>query len=434
MTDRPRALLLAENCNPERPSLPIVAYKYALEIARLADVTLVTQVRNRPAFEKAAPTGLRVEFLDTEYVAGPLHRFAMRLRGGAEVAWSTSVMMQYLPYLAFERDALRMFRDDLRAGRFDIVHRIAPMTPTLPSYVAGRTSQPFVLGPLNGNLDWPAAFRAEQLRERERARVLRRLYKLMPYARRTQARADLILSAFPHTTADLTAARPGRVINFPEVGFDPAIFHADGRTAPFAGLRDGMGPARFLYAGRLVPYKLPEAAIRAMAGSRALAPHHLHIVGDGPERARLEALVADLDLGARVHFEGKTDQAGVADWLRRCDAFVFPSIRELGAGVVVEAMACGAPCVVIDYGAPGHLCGQGRGVTLPLGSLEDIVGRVRTALEGMVADPDGAVEMAERARAHVEETYTWAHKARHTVGFYRDLLEGRLPDQPGPYT
>jgi hypothetical protein len=48
-----RVLLLADSCNPDWPSLPIVGYKLALAIANHADVTLVTQVRNRAYCEKA---------------------------------------------------------------------------------------------------------------------------------------------------------------------------------------------------------------------------------------------------------------------------------------------------------------------------------------------------------------------------------------------
>mgnify|MGYP006286801345 FL=1 len=424
---RLRVLLLADDCNPEWPSLPIVAFNYALELGARAEITVATHVRNRAAIERARPGDARFVFLDNEWIAAPMHRLAARLRGGPEVAWSTSVMMRYLPYLAFERAAWQRFGPDLRRGRFDLVHRISPMTPTLPSPLAGRTRTPFVLGPVNGNLDWPAAYRAEQTRERERLRALRGLYKVLPHARRTQARAALVLAGFPHTMRDLDRVRPERLVNFPEIGVDPAVFHAAGRRPPFSG----PGPARFLYAGRLVPYKLPEAAIRAMAGSAVLAPHRLDLVGDGPERARLEALVAELGLGERVRFAGRRSQREVAEAMRAADALVFPSIRELGAGVVVEAMACGALCIVADYGAPGHLCGAGRGIALPLAPLDGMVRALRRAMEGCLADPEDARARAATGRAHAEAHYPWARKAEHTIELYRAVLAGR--PLPRPY-
>ena len=425
----PRVLLLADDCNPEWPSLPIVGYKYALALSRLMPVVVATHVRNRDNIERAAPQGITFAWLDNERIAAPMYRLATWLRGGSEVAWSTSMMMQYLPYLAFEHAAWRQFRGDLRAGRFDIVHRITPMTPTLPSWIAGRGGVPFVIGPLNGNLPWPAQFRGEQRRERERLRGLRRLARHLPYARSTFRNAALVLAGFEHTMQELRPLAPGRVVNFPEIGYDPEIFHAARPRPAFAG----PGPYRFLFAGRLVPYKLPEVALRAFAGGGPLAGHRLHIVGDGPEMGRLREIAQAEGLGGTVTFEGRRSQAELAAMMRDCDGFVFPSIRELGAGVVIEAMACGMTCIVTDYGAPGHLAGRGRGITVPLAGLEDLVAGFRAALGGCLADPARAGALAEAGRAHAEALYPWARKAERTLGWYRDLMAGRPPRDTGEY-
>lgn len=415
---RPRILALADECNPDWPSLPIVTWKYARELARLADVTLVTQVRNRPNIERAGHD-FPVHYIDTEWIAGPIHRLALRLRGGEEVAWSTSMILNYLPYLAFERQVWRAFRS--RIGEFDIVHRLSPMSPTLPSFIAHKLRRvPFVLGPLNGNLDWPAAFVAEQAREREGARRLRDLYKAMPYARSTYDRAAAVLTGFAHTRADLTRVPGDRIVMFPEVGYDPAIFHDHG-TAP-AGQR---GPGlHFLFAGRLVPYKLPELALRAFAASPVLRQHRLTVIGDGPEMPRLKALVAEHGLADCVTLAGRQSQAQVAAAMRAADVFVFPSIRELGAGVVVEAMASGLASLVTDYGAPGALCAAGRGVTVPLAPFDTLTDGFRAAMEQMVADRAALAGIGRSARDHAQAEYPWAVKGARTLAVYEAILAG----------
>ncbi len=417
---KPRVLLLAETCNPGWASLPVVGFKYARALAEVADITIATHVRNRENFETAGELLDRTVFIDTEWLARPMYRMANFLRGGREVAWSINLMMAYPPYVAFEWQALRRFRKDLDAGAFDLVHRITPMSPTLPSYMSGKTRQPFILGPLNGNLDWPAAFAAEQKREREGLRKLRNLYKYLPFAHRSYRRADCVLAAFNHTIADLDAVDPERIVPFPEVGIDTEIFHAQGRLPPFSG----DGQKHFLYAGRLVPYKVPEVAIRAFATSDALGPHVLHVVGDGPELPRLQQIVRDAGAQDRVIFEGRKTQGEVADFMRRSDAFVFPSIRELGAGVVVEAMASGTVCIVTDYGAPGDLVAHGRGVRIPLGTIDELVSRYRDAMEGCLARPADHARMAEAARAHAFSAHTWEAKARYTAQIYDAVLAG----------
>ncbi|WP_438992224.1 glycosyltransferase, partial [Lentibacter sp.] len=130
----------------------------------------------------------------------------------------------------------------------------------------------------------------------------------------------------------------------PEIGFDPDIFHAKG--AKPAGRRGADGKRHFLYAGRLVPYKLPELPIRSFAASAVLREHHLHILGSGPEEERMRALIVEHGLENCVTMEGRKTQTEVADLMRSCDGFIFPSIRELGAGVIIEAMACGMHCLV----------------------------------------------------------------------------------------
>ncbi len=433
MSERPRVLILADECNPEWPSLPIVAYKYAKALSELCDVTVATQVRNRENISKLHPDGggdgLSFAFIDTEYIANPIFRLASFLRGNPEVAWSTGMVLNYLPYIEFERQIWRRFGPALEAGGFDIVHRISPMSPTMPSYMAGRGPQPFVLGPLNGNLDWPPAFLDEQKREKEGLRRLRNLYKHLPFVARTWRGTKCVLAAFQHTIDDLDAVPAERIVMFPEVGYDEAIFHP-----PAVREGDPTGPMQFLYAGRLVPYKLPEVAIRAFAGSEKLAGHLLHIVGDGPERGRLEAMVAELGAGDRIRFAGRQNQMAVADFMRRCDVFVFPSIRELGAGVVVEAMACGLIPLVVDYGGPADLVAPDRGVKVPLADRESLIAAFRAAMEERVEARGTPAEAALRAAAerYAYEGYRWSRKADHTRAIYRCLMNGRT-DFPRPY-
>jgi len=419
MTKR-RVLILAEQCNPEWPSLPIVGYKYARALAEVADATLVTHIRNKENIEKANDFNGPVDYVDNEWFDAPLYRFSNWLRGGNEVAWSTNMIMTYPRYVMFERTAWKQWKTKLKSGEFDLVHRVTPMSPTMPSAMTGRGGVPFVSGPLNGNLDWPAAFSGEQKREKEGVRKLRDFYKFLPYAWRSQTKAACIMAGFQHTIDDLTAADPKKIISVPEVGVDTAIFHDEGRKVPFSG----DGPFEFLFAGRLVPYKAAEAAIRAFVTSDAMKPHKLRIIGDGPEEPRLREIVEKHNAQDRVIFEGRKTQAEVADAMRRADAFVFPSIRELGAGVVVEAMACGALLIVTKYGAPGDLCANGRGVALPLSDMDGLVENNRAAMEACLADPAAHAALAKAGRDFAHTGFTWEAKAEFTSRVYDAVLAG----------
>lgn len=417
-----RILVTAADCNPDWPSLPVVGYKMARALGDHAEVVVATHVRNRDAIATSGFGRCTVEFIDNEYVAKPMFKLATLLRGGSSVAWTTNIAMAYAPYLAFEREVWKRFRGDLRGGRFDLVHRVTPMSPTLPSPLAKWSPVPFVLGPLNGGLRWPEGFREELSREREFLTYLRGAYRHLPYHRSTYSRSAAVLGGFRHTIDDLPAHLGERAFNVAEVGVDPGIFGSEPRTPRTP-------PLTFLFAGRLVPYKCPDLAVEAFAAQPSLRAHVLRIVGDGPELPRLREMVERNGLADCVRFAGRLSQAGVADEMRRADVFVFPSIRELGAGVVVEAMASGLACVVVDYGAPGALVGDDRGVRLPLGTKSELSAALGSRLAELAGDPVRIAALGERASRYVREHYVWDAKARSVIPIYEWIL-GRRAERP----
>ena len=417
-----RVLILADSCNPAWPSLPVVGFKLCCALGDLVEATVVTQVRNRPEIEKVGMGRCTVHYVDNEYVGAPLYKLTKLLRHGDSVGWTTNIAMSYPTYLSFEWEVEKAFGADLEAGRFDLVHRVTPMSPTLPSPMAGWSPVPFVLGPLNGGLKWPAEYRGELKREREWLTFVREAYRRLPYHRGTYTHSAGILAAFQHTMDDLPSECRPRVFNVPEVGVDPDLFSEPERRA--AG-----GPLTFLFAGRLVPYKCPDVAVAAFAESPALQRHVLRIVGEGPERPRLEALVEQFGLHECVQFAGKLTQAEVGEEMRAADVFVFPSIRELGAGVIVEAMACGLPCVVVDYGAPGTLIDDTRGVRVPLGPKVEMTRDFARALEDLAGDPERIAALGNEAARHVNTHYSWAAKARGILEIYDWVLKRRA-DRP----
>lgn len=417
-----RVLLLADDCNPEWPSLPIVGYQMAKALSHVADVTLATHVRNRPNLAGKL-SDIEVEFIDNEYVAAPLHKIATWVRGGNQGNWSAAVAGAYPSALAFDLEVYRRFRKRLDAGEFDVVHRLTPMSPALPSPIASWSPAPFVLGPLNGGLAWPEQFRAELVRERETLRKLRGLYKHLPFHRSTYRDSAAILASFEHTIADLPESARARCIDFPEVGVAPELFE-------YPGERPARDQVVFISVGRFVPLKLLDVAIRVFAESPKLRAQKLVLVGDGMDRPGLERQVAELGLTNVVEFAGWMNQEQVAARLRDADVFFFPSIRELGGGVVVEAMACGCVPVVVDYGGPGGLvAGQECGVAVPLGDKDQLVRRFTEVLERYVDDRPLRLKHGQTAYERAIEHFSWGSKARKVLEVY-EWVTGRRSIKP----
>ena len=416
-----KVLLLAFECNPNWPSLPVVGYKYALALSEKVEVCLVTQKLNRENIEKAGTGKMTVDYIDIDYISEPLDRFGKWLRGDVNLGWTTQVALTYPTYVTFEKAVWHRYRERIKSGEFALIHRITPMTPTLPSPLAKLSPIPFVLGPLNGGLDWPPQFKSMGSREREWLKKVRKIYKIFPYAKSTLARSAAIMASFDHTLRDIPAKYDDKTIDFPEVGFDPSLFQE----------RQGGGGERkkVVFASRLVPLKLPEVILAAFAQSELLKGHDLIFVGDGPEKPKLEAEVRRLGL-SNVTFKGWLSQKEVGAILSQSDIFVFPSIKDLGAGALVEAMATGLTPVAIDYGASSTLVAEDRGIKVPLGSREQLAHDFRLSLESLVSDPERLKQLGRAAQAYVMQRMPWDIKAQKTLEIYQWVLKGRPQPKP----
>ena len=421
-----RVLVIAEAANPEWVSVPLIGWQVARALAEVAEVHLVTQVRNRDAILRAGLTeGRDVTFIDSEAVAGPLWTVGRALTGGKGKGWTALQAAGALAYPWFERLVWRRFGDDLRAGRFDIVHRVTPLSPTANGALAARCAKagvPFVLGPLNGGVPWPAAFAAERRAEREWLSWVRGAYKSLPGRGATLRHAAAILAGSRHTASEVPEGLAHKVIWLPENGIDPARF-------PTPAPRPD-GPPRACFIGRLVPYKGCDMALAAAAP--ALRDGRLagfDVIGDGPMMAALRAQAATLGVSDRVIFHGWLDHSAVAGVAGRSAILVFPSIREFGGGAVIEAMALGLVPLVVDYAGPGELVTPGLGHTVPLTDRAGIVAALGARLDAMLADPGALADTAARARAHATAHFTWAAKARQ-IGQVHDWVLGQRAEAP----
>lgn len=180
-----RVLILADACNPDWSSLPSFAYQYALAISNYADVVVVTQIRNWRNIERGGMGKAKVVYLNTESIAAPLYKLAVALRGGTQAGWTIQTAMNYPSYLAFEWFAWKRFKKDLRNRQFDVVHRITPVSATLPSLMTRFCPVPFLLGPINGHMPWSNQVTTVMHREMSRgdrfAAFLLRSYRKFPY-------------------------------------------------------------------------------------------------------------------------------------------------------------------------------------------------------------------------------------------------------------
>lgn len=430
-----RPLIIAEAANPTLTSAALVGWSCAKAIAAQTDAHIVTEWRNRDDFLRAGmKEGTDFTAINNRRLQHLSWSLATKFSRKGSFSWSLYAVLSNLVYPFFERKLWQAFEPRLRAGEFDLVHRLLPLSPTTPSWIAPRLKKvgvPFVLGPLNGGVPWPKGFDDLRQQERDGAGRLRSLYRFSPGLKQTRESAAAILTASRTTLNEMPARLRSRCVFMPENAVDLEKFPLTPK-APAAP--DPSKPLRISFVGRLVALKGVDMLIAAAAPLVRGGKLHLDIIGDGPERERLKAMAENENITAGVSMDGWIPHAQLGARLRESDLFVFPSIREFGGGVVLEAMALGIPAVVLDHGGPPELVPPGTGYVLPMTTREDIVFRLRQLLIELHEDPSQLHTAGGQAQAHVRRYFTWEARALQIHEVYRWVLGHRAakPDWGTP--
>lgn len=425
MSRRLRVLVIAEAANPEWVSVPLVGWAMANALREVADVHIVTQVRNRDAILRAGLIeGRDFTAIDTERVAAPARQLAEALRGGKGKGWTLLTAVSSLTYPYFERQVWKQFGTAIKAGEYDIVHRVTPLSPTTGGPLTKRCRRagvPFVMGPLNGGLPWPPGFDSDRRKEREWLSYVRGLYKLLPYRRATLDNASLIIAGSRHTAQEMPARVADRIVYMPENGIDPMLF---GRTAAPVG-----DVLRLCFIGRMVPYKGADMALQAALPLLRRKRAHFDFIGDGPMLQQLIAQAHAEGVQESVNFHGWVAHRDVQTIATTSQVLVFPSVREFGGGAVLEAMALGLVPLIVDYGGPGELVAAGGGCAVPLGSREQIIAALTDALDDLVDHPARVTTLSREVRAWAHSHMTWSAKAVMVARLYDWVLtkKGDMP-------
>jgi glycosyltransferase involved in cell wall biosynthesis len=437
-------LLIAERANPEYTSIPLRGWYHGQAIAKVADVHIVTQHWNGPAYVKAGFTNFTG--LDTSIVHEPMKLAISALRGGQGKGWTIDTALSALEYYFFEYLLWKKFGSLIKSGKFDLVHRLIPSSPTVPSLIAARCKKagiPFILGPLNGGLPWPKEFNTARRQENEWLSYLRDIYRLMPGYRSTREDAAAIMVGSQATLAKVAQPYREKCVYFPANAVDTSHFqrqrsvlhtdlHTDWPAGNSAGNRYSATsrPIKLIFVGRLVPYKGADMLIDAAAPLLKAGKLTLDIIGKGPQHSALAAQIKAKALNASVTLAGSIPHEQMQDRLSAADVFAFPSIREFGGAVVLEAMAVGLVPVVVDYGGPGEMVTSTVGFKVPLGTRDQIVSGFEKIFRELVAHPERIEVMGARSRQRVLSKFTWQVMARQTLDVYQWVLSGGSMPKP----
>jgi glycosyltransferase involved in cell wall biosynthesis len=177
-------------------------------------------------------------------------------------------------------------------------------------------------------------------------------------------------------------------------------------------------PVTVTVVASLVPMKGIDVLLRALAFHRGR--HRLHVLGDGPDRARLEALASELSLAVTTTFVGQVAPERVKDYLGSADIFVLPSYAEGRPNALLEAMAAGRAVVATEIDGVTELVSSGaNGLLVPAGSVESLA----AALGRLIDDASLRRSLGDAARKSLlDKGLSWSRTAEQYSELFRALF------------
>jgi len=415
-----KVLLIVEQCAPEGFSVPLEGYNYYKAISEVADVTLVTHGRNEKAIRKIAAHEDVVYIHESDF-SGRYHSLVEKFTHRGRVNWPLHNVLSYPIYAEFNHKVYRKFNQKVLRGDYDIVHALTPMMPRYPVKIVNACKNtPFILGPVNGGVPFPPGFQKVARQESAQFNFLRTIGRyLIPGYVQTYKKADKILAGSTYTLnllKKLFKITDSRIELFYENGIT-SNFLDQGKTV------NTSDKINLLFVGRLVPYKGADIVIEAIGKLEQSVREQvvLTIVGDGSEKSNLETRVQQLNLSETVKFAGWIPQQETFKYYSKSDIFCFPSIREFGGAVVLEAMACGLPCIVVNNGGIGEYVTEETGFKIEPISREYIIEQLSDKIKILANDEQVRANMSQKSINRSQE-FTWEQKAIKILDVYKSII------------
>ncbi len=340
----------------------------------------------------------------------------------------------------------RLAQKIVQEQKIDIIHQPILVSPKEPSMIY-HMGVPVVIGPMNGGMKFPPAFRHRESRFINLSVKIGRLFAnlfnaLIP----GKLKATTLLVANQRTKEALPKGFRGQVIEIVENGVDLSIWKPKYQNQSLKSENLGKEikiqhseatnkqPIKLVFVGRLVKWKAVDLLILAFKRVWEQIPVELEIIGDGHERPALEALATELGLiklqetesatqDAAVNFTGFLSQTDCAKRLQQADVMVLPSLYECGGAVVLEAMTMGIPVIATNWGGPADYLDESCGILVEPTGRDLFINGLANAMVKMAKSPELRQAMGKAGRQRILDYFDWEVKVDTMLEIYQEAID-----------
>lgn len=406
-----KVLISAYACAPNVGSEPGVGWNIVRTLAKYHELYVLTRLNNRPAIE-AELNERPIANLHFVYFDPP--------------TWAARLQPARIPhYYLWQLEAYTVAKALIETEAIDLIHHVTYVRYSTPSFLS-RLPRPFIFGPVGGGEQAPAAFWQSFSLRGKIYNILRnlshRIGEIDPFTQATAKQSFLVRATTKDTAARLEKLGANNVQVASALGLSQAEIDrlAQQPTPPNS-------PVRFISIARLLHWKGIYLGLRAFAD----VVQHLElpqaceywILGEGPERDRLEALASELNIAQQVKFLGMLPRDQTLQKISECHILLHPSLHDSGGFVCLEAMAAGRPVICLDLGGPAVQVTPAAGMLVPAHDPTQTVRSLGQSMLKLATDPPLRTQMGEAGRRHVQEHYVWEAKAQQLAQLYCDCVE-----------
>ena len=408
-------------CPPGKPGFTggedLLGWQMLAQIARENEVWALTNAEDRASVEEGlSESGLKNIHFQYVGLPGFLRPF-LKFQGTHQFYYLIWQIMAWF-------SARRLHREI----KFDLFHHITYANDWMASPIGAFLLVPYVRGPGGGAHKTPDGFESEYPltgRIWEKVRSLSQwLFRHEPIFMKGQARASTLLVCNKEAAREASKKWSSKLELFPVSGI------AEEDLVPLESAPSN-GQFNVLTAGSLIRVKGFGLAIKGFQGFAQQHPKaHLSIVGGGPEEPRLRKIAAKSGVSDQIHFLGELPREQLLKLMGSSEVFLFPSLRDGGGTVVIEAMGLGKPVICLDTGGPGMHITNECGVKIAPESPEQAAREIAEALEDLCQNEDRRLELGQAARKRAEDLYLWDKLGDRLTDIYDQAINQKGAGKP----
>jgi glycosyltransferase involved in cell wall biosynthesis len=412
-SDRIKVLVSAYACEPHKGSEPGVGWNWAKQIAKFAEVWVVTRANNRDVIEAEL---MKNPDLNLHFCYNDIPRWLG--------FWKKKASGLYLYYLLWQLEAYRIAKIMHKQIKFDVVHQLTFGNLLLPTFMP-FLKIPFIWGPIGGGEQVPESFTKQfdlksKIKEILRNTILNML-KVNLFFLYTSKKAHIIMAKTKETANKIPNSKRNKVIITTDVAASPSDIQL---------LNKASDNLKIIAVGRLDAWRGFDLLIKAFSRIKDKQYIKLLILGEGNYRRKLEKITKNLNLNDSVIFAGQVKREEYFEYLSSSSIFVNPNLKEGGVTVLFDALYFGLPVICLDIPGSSEIVTNECGIKIKPDNPEQTIKDLSEALLKLANDPELRRQMGEAGKRRVEEFYTWEKKGEFIRKVYEDVLTHEDSSRP----